>query len=84
MKFYFDTGVRPNHFATPPIIAREGQVVKGGTIQIPFECDDVPIGSTFLYACDGQKEEINGIIKREIKNSVLISKFAYFRLPSKK
>lgn len=80
-KFFFDTGVRPNPFAKPPIQPGKGQILKGETIQIPFECENVPNGSVFLYACDGQKPETDGIIKREIKNSVLVSKFAYFRLP---
>ena len=77
--FYFNTGVQPHN--NPNLFGK--QVWKGGTKQIPFDCKDVPAHSTFLFACDNpnMKElECNEIIVREIFNSDLCSKYAYFRL----
>ena len=75
--FYFNTGVRPESGAK----LQDGQVWLNGTKQIPFDCKDVPEDSTFLCACD--KENLytqENVIMREIYNSTIISKFAYFRL----
>lgn len=74
--FYFNTGVRadkPN--------AIDG-VDRGGVMQIPFDCDHVPQGAEFLYACDHPDlhDDDSNIICREIQNSKMISKYAYFRV----
>jgi cytochrome c-type biogenesis protein CcmE len=73
--FYFNTGVT--------IVApSKGQIRKGGTNQIPFECDDVPDGATFMYACDNPslKQYGQDVIVREMFNTTIVSKYAYFRL----
>jgi len=53
-----------------------------GVRLIPFECERVPERSTFLYACDGEDPLSSDLIRREIHNSNLLSKYAVFRLPS--
>lgn len=75
--FYFNTGVNP--YLYPPI-AKFGQVNRGGTVQIPFDCENVPENSTFLFACDDENASADeNTICREIHNSGLISKYAFFR-----
>ncbi len=78
--FYFDTGVKPyNH--TPRVSIMPGNVVRGGTLQIPFDCENVPENATFLYACDAENASLDeNIICREMTNTNMLSKFAYFRL----
>lgn len=68
--FYFNTGVKPGINA---------YLDKMGT-QIPFDCENVPEGATFKFACDNPniKNESSNYIVREIKNSRLASKYAYF------
>jgi len=39
--FYFNTGVRPYEH-NPPVKLGKGEVLKGGVIQVPFDCEDVP------------------------------------------
>ncbi len=53
-----------------------------GTVVIPFSCENVPSEATFLYACDTPDLclENKNIIFREIQNSKLLSKYAYFKL----
>ena len=88
--FYFDTGVkpidtswRPHHSGTREIPLCKGQVWRNGTKQIPFDCEDVPDGATFAFACDyPDMKGYEGFIIRQIHNSTLISKYAYFK-PSK-
>lgn len=77
--FYFDTGVRP-HAHTPPVPLSPGHVMRGGTMQIPFECEDVPDGAAFAFACD-EPEGKHGMIARRIENSALVSQFAHFTPP---
>lgn len=77
--FYFDTGVKPyNH--TPPVPIMPGNVVRG-TLQIPFDCENVPDKAVFLYACDAENASLDkNVICREMKNTNMCSKFAYFRV----
>ena len=80
--FYFNTGVRP-FIHNPPVHIGQGEVLRGGTKQIPFDCDDVPEGADFMFACDNpelRESKYEGVIVREIHNSVLCSKYAYFRV----
>lgn len=83
--FYFNTGVRvyvmeyadkgkPKYFApTDKII--------NGVRHIPFDCEDVPTNASFCFACDDENLYPEyGYIVREIFNTTLISKFAYFRI----
>lgn len=75
VKFYFNTGVK---YMDYPYLSN-GQVVKGGLKQIPFECENVPEGARFSFASDNPNLHPEaGYIVREIKNSSLLSKYAYF------
>lgn len=77
--FYFNTGVKIQD--NPHI---KGGIDSGnGTVVIPFDCEDVPENATFKYACDNPKliEGDDKVIVREIKNSQLLSKYAYFIIP---
>jgi len=74
--FYFNTGVK---YASYPYLY-EGQVVRGGTKQIPFDCDNVPEGATFEFACDNPDLHPGvGYIVREMHNTTMGSKYAYFK-----
>ena len=72
--FYFKTGVNTNLYPNSPS-------------NIPFDCE-IPNGYaenvTFKYACDNPNLEVgNSVICCEIKNSKLLSKFAYFQIYGK-
>lgn len=82
--FHFDTGVKfdPSY---PDIKGHKWVPAAGGGLVkvIPFDCDNVPDGATFMFACDydDQTEALQSdVIVREIKNSALMSKYAYFRI----
>ena len=79
-KFYFDTGVtRFGH--NPPIPLMPGQEWSPNNVKvIPFYCDDVPDNAKFLLACDDPNRQIENTIVREIHNSTLLSKYAYFKI----
>lgn len=79
-KFYFDTGVRP-WIHTSPVPVMPGNVVRGGTLQIPFECDDVPDGAIFVFACDHAPPGHEDLLMREMHNTRMVSKFAFFQPP---
>lgn len=76
--FYFNTGVNQYGFNSGKL--SRGQIWRNGTKQIPFDCADVPERAVFLFACDNPdlKKGQEGFIVREILNSALLSKFAYF------
>ena len=50
--FYFNTGVEP-YKHDPPVKIHKGMILRG-TLCIPFDCEDVPDGSEFLFASDYQ------------------------------
>lgn len=85
--FYFDTGVRPGiplnerHIKdAKPVPLMTGQVWRNGTMQIPFDCEDVPENVSFAFARDDPNSYLGcGYIVREIHNSSLGSKYAYFK-----
>lgn len=84
-KFYFDTGVtRYGH--NPPVPLCKGQEWSpNGVKVIPFYCKDVPEGAEFMFGCDDIIiTDIPNVIYREILNSSLISKYAYFKLKDDK
>jgi hypothetical protein len=74
--FYFNTGVTIGSLSKGQIWSSNGVKV------IPFDCEDVPDNAIFLHACDTDTFPPNcpHIIKREIHNSSLRSKFAFFRI----
>ena len=79
--FYFNTGVKI--WNNPHI---PGGIDSGnGTVVIPFDCADVPEGAKQLYCCDSPNITLHphipadcDVIVREIHNSKMISKYAYF------
>jgi hypothetical protein len=75
--FYFNTGVSIR--SGSPLC--KGQVWSSNGVKlIPFECTDVPDDVTFKFACDNPNLYPNsGFLVREIHNSTLVSKFAYFQ-----
>lgn len=85
--FYFNTGVRPETLTNPrfkgPV---KGQVVKDGTLQIPFDCD-APADAALLFLCDTPdllESKCPGVIVREVSNTTMCSKFAYMRVTDEK
>lgn len=85
--FYFNTGVKAGipanerHISDAlPVHLHTGQVWRNGTIQIPFECDDVPDNAIFLYACASSEPATANTIVRPILNSSLASPYAHFRV----
>ena len=81
--FYFNTGVTPFGHSNPPMTLGAGEVWRGGTKQIPFDCKDVPDNASFMFACDNpslRESTYENVIVREIFNSTLCSKFAYFKV----
>lgn len=84
--FYFNTGVRPNFAAKPPIEANpeHGQVLRHGTIQIPFQVENVPEDASLLFLCDNPdlpEGKYNGrVVAKLLPGSGMVSKFAYFQL----
>jgi hypothetical protein len=81
--FYFNTGVRI-YDHNPPVPLCKGQISSPNGVKIiPFDCDDVPDNATFRFACDNpnlKEASYAHIIVREIHNSTLISKYAYFNI----
>lgn len=74
--FYFDTGVKPYGHTNPPYKLSAGHIVKGGTVQIPFECE-APENSIFECACDNP-EACQGFFVAEILSGAMASKYAFF------
>lgn len=79
-RFNFNTGVRPFKHTPPAGMAfMDGFEDSGnGTYVIPFYCEDVPDNAIFQYACDNDIPGHENLLKREIHNSKLMSKYAYF------
>ncbi len=81
---YFNTGVRPYSFADYKLSA--GHIERGGTVQIPFTCEDVPKGAAFMFACDHadlrETSQLGVIVKPILPGSAILSKNAYFRIQS--
>jgi len=81
-KFYFDTGVQ-RYMHNPPIPLAEGQEWSSNDVKvIPFYCENVPETAEFMYVCDTPEldKDNSSVIVREIYNSTLLSKYAYFKL----
>jgi len=76
--FYFNTGVLPQNCNG----LTKGQVWRGGTKQIPFDCD-APQDAKLMYLCNNPNldtAKYPNVIVREIFNTTMISKYAYFRV----
>jgi hypothetical protein len=75
--FYFNTGVRPG---ASPLYGK--QIWKDGTKQIPFDVEDVPENASLMFLCNNPElpeSKISCVIVREVFNTDMCSKYAYFR-----
>lgn len=85
--FYFNTGVRVfvmeyADMGKPKYYAPTDKIINGQR-HIPFDCDNVPKGSTFAFACDNPNLHPEaGYIVREMHNTTMCSKYAYFKSPA--
>lgn len=79
--FYFNTGVRPENVVNFPYKYHEeqGHVIRG-TLLIPFDCEYVPEKAVFAFAADNIELAKDELICREIHNSTLHSKYAFFKI----
>ena len=84
--FYFNTGVRPETIFNPPFAyeyhKNVGNVIRGGTLQCPFDCD-APKDALLLFLCDQKdlpESKSEKVIVREVFNTSMVSKYAYLRL----
>jgi len=79
-KFYFNTGVH-RYVHNSPLM--KGEEWSSNDIKvIPFYCENVPETAEFMYVCDTPEldKDNSSVIVREIYNSTLLSKYAYFKL----
>jgi UDP:flavonoid glycosyltransferase YjiC (YdhE family) len=77
--FYFNTGVLSHN---KPLGLMKGQMWKGGTMQIPFDCKDVPENAIFKHASDESEKDLpDNWIRREMFNTTMVSKYAFFLIP---
>lgn len=83
--FYFNTGVRQGYVgpgSTKPVPLCKGQVWRGGVKQIPFDAD-APENAELLFLCDNPdlpESKLENVIVREVSNTTMCSKYAYFRV----
>jgi len=76
--FYFNTGVKPYNCNG----LTKGQVWRNGEKQIPFDCD-APEDAVLMYLCSNPELDAASypnVIVREVFNTTMASKFAYFRI----
>ena len=83
--FYFNTGVNPHNVHNPEFSydyhRKVGNVIKGGVLQLPFDCD-APANARLLFLCDNPnlpESKIDGVIVREVSNTTILSKYAYLK-----
>lgn len=76
--FHFNTGVRKQDPSHQPAGIDSGN----GVYHIPFDCIDVPPQAVFKYACNNPDLKPGNplVLVREIHNSQIVSKYAYFQL----
>ena len=80
-RFKFNTGVHISSGA--PLY--DDQFWDGNGVKcIPFDCEDVPEGARFAFAASVSDLGHEGMIVREILNSSILSRFAYFHPPVSK
>ena len=85
-EFLFNTGVKVYQMeyddkGKPKYYAATDKIINGER-HIPFECEDVPDGATFKFACNNPNlPEANYMIVRKIISGGLLSEYAYFTNP---
>lgn len=81
--FCFDTGAQPYAF-DPPSKVPKGHIVRGnGVMVIPFDCEDVPEEAVFQFACDHRPPDCEHLLMREMFNTKMLSRYAFFLVPEK-
>lgn len=76
-KFRLNTGVEWKGGNVP----KGQELAPNMVLTVPFYCDDVPEGARFVFASDHlDAGKSRGLIAREIKDSFLLSKYAFFSL----
>ena len=79
--FYFNTGVK-RYGHVPLVTLSKGQIWSDNGVKlIPFDCEDVPANAEFRFACSNPnlpEATLPCYLVREIHNSSLVSKYAYF------
>jgi len=81
--FYFNTGVKPYGCTNPPYKLSNGHIIRGGVVQIPFDCENVPENASFMFACDNpelSESKQKNVIVRKMYNTVMCSEYAYFKI----
>lgn len=80
--YYCNTGVKPfNHNPPAGMAFMKGFKDSGnGVYVIPFDCEEVPKGAKLMYIADKAMPNDEHLIKREIHNSVMMSKYAFFSI----
>jgi len=86
--FYFNTGVRRSTTSYAAIGDLWKDCESDYVRLIPFDCDNVPDNAEIIFLCDDPNlleweydiVSLN-VIVREIHNTTLLSKYAYFRVP---
>lgn len=85
-KFLFNTGVNVYKMeyadkGKPKYYDPTDEIING-VRHIPFYCNDVPEGATFVFACDYlDHPDAKNMIVREIVAGNIISKYAFFKKP---
>jgi len=80
--FYFNTGVKPSANFAFDYHQKVGNVIRGGVLQCPFDCD-APSNSVLMFLCDSpnlDEGKVVNVIVREIHNTSLLSLYAYMRV----
>lgn len=77
--FYFNTGVKPWNTNVERQIAH-GHKFINNEMHIPFDCDDVPENATLAFLCDNIKLARPNLIAREIHNTTMCSRYAFFKV----
>jgi hypothetical protein len=81
-KFFFNTGVKPSSGAP---LCKGQEWSSNGIKVIPFECD-APKDAHLMFCCDNPnlpESTCETIIVREMFNTTMVSKYAYFRVSQK-
>ena len=77
--FEFNTGVRVYAHHNPPIhVAKGNRVDSNGVLKIPFDCEDVSENAIFRFACDHTPPGSEHLLRREMHNTNMCSKYAFF------
>ena len=46
-----------------------------------FDCEGIPENAVFKFACDNTPPGNEHLLRREMHNTTMVSKYAFFQLP---